>query len=146
MRLWSLHPKYLDSKGLVALWREGLLAKAVLEGHTKGYKNHPQLKRFKATDCPADYLNQYLWDVADEAHNRGYKFNITKLYHSPKRYAMQVTEGQVQYERQWLLSKLKERAPHQVDKLAEIRYPITHPLFYTIPGDIAEWEKVKEEV
>jgi carboxyl-terminal processing protease len=29
MRLWSLHPKYLDAQGLVALWREALLAKAV---------------------------------------------------------------------------------------------------------------------
>lgn len=27
MRLWSLHPRYLDSKGLVALWCEALLAK-----------------------------------------------------------------------------------------------------------------------
>jgi len=25
MRLWTLHPKYLDARGLVALWREGLL-------------------------------------------------------------------------------------------------------------------------
>jgi len=30
MRLWSLHPRYLDAKGLVALWREGLLAQKVL--------------------------------------------------------------------------------------------------------------------
>ena len=36
MRLWSLHPRYLDAKGLVALWREGLLAQAVLKGQTKG--------------------------------------------------------------------------------------------------------------
>ena len=26
MRLWTLHPKYLDAAGLVALWREALLA------------------------------------------------------------------------------------------------------------------------
>ncbi|WP_368086417.1 pyrimidine dimer DNA glycosylase/endonuclease V [Nitrosomonas sp. Nm34] len=26
MRLWSIHPKYLDAKGLLALWREGLQA------------------------------------------------------------------------------------------------------------------------
>lgn len=43
MRLWSLHPQYLDAKGLVALWREGLLAQAVLAGQTRGYKRHPQL-------------------------------------------------------------------------------------------------------
>ena len=43
MRLWSIHPRYLDSMGLVALWREALLAQAVLRGETKGYKFHPQL-------------------------------------------------------------------------------------------------------
>ena len=32
MRLWSLSPRYLDVKGLVAVWREGLLADAVLLG------------------------------------------------------------------------------------------------------------------
>ncbi len=47
MRLWSLHPKYLDRQGLLAVWREGLLAQKVLQGKTKGYKNHPQLKRFQ---------------------------------------------------------------------------------------------------
>ncbi|MEN6399799.1 MAG: pyrimidine dimer DNA glycosylase/endonuclease V, partial [Rectinema sp.] len=29
MRLWTLHPQYLDQKGLTAAWREGLLAKKV---------------------------------------------------------------------------------------------------------------------
>ena len=37
MRLWTLHPKYLDPQGLVALWREALLARAVLQGKTRGY-------------------------------------------------------------------------------------------------------------
>jgi len=46
MRIWSLHPKYLDTKGLVALWRDALLARHVLQGKTTGYKNHPQLNRF----------------------------------------------------------------------------------------------------
>jgi hypothetical protein len=32
MRLWSLHPEYLDANGLVALWREALLAQAFLQG------------------------------------------------------------------------------------------------------------------
>jgi hypothetical protein len=37
MRLWTLHPRYLDSQGLVALWREGLLAQAVLRNRTRGF-------------------------------------------------------------------------------------------------------------
>ena len=52
MRLWSIHPKYLDTKGLLAVWREALLAKKVLENKTKGYKNHPQLERFKQQNDP----------------------------------------------------------------------------------------------
>jgi len=60
MRIWSVHPKYLDAKGIVALWRETLLAKNVLEGNTKGYKNHPQLTRFKAIEKPLEAINQYL--------------------------------------------------------------------------------------
>ena len=47
MRLWSLHPSYLDSAGLVALWQEGLLARKVLSSQTKGYIHHPQLHRFR---------------------------------------------------------------------------------------------------
>jgi len=70
MRIWSLHPKYLDSKGLVALWRETLLAKHVLEGKTKGYKNHPQLNRFKAMKKPVEVINQYLSEIFIEAINR----------------------------------------------------------------------------
>ena len=37
IRIWTLHPKYLDAKGLVAVWREALLAKHVLENKAKGY-------------------------------------------------------------------------------------------------------------
>jgi len=93
MRLWSLHPKYLDSKGLVALWREALLAKNVLEGKTKGYKNHPQLLRFKELNDPVGGINQYLTAVYEEALERGYHFNRSKISfdHSPTK--IHVTKG-----------------------------------------------------
>jgi Pyrimidine dimer DNA glycosylase (EC 3.2.2.17)/DNA-(apurinic or apyrimidinic site) lyase (EC 4.2.99.18) len=61
MRLWSLHPKYLDKLGLLGLWRESLLAQKVLLGKTKGYKNHPQLIRFKKTEDPILYIGTYLY-------------------------------------------------------------------------------------
>lgn len=79
MRIWSLHPQYLDTKGLVALWRETLLAKHVLEGKTKGYKNHPQLDRFKALSNPVNAINAYLAEVYHEAERRGYAFNRDKI-------------------------------------------------------------------
>ena len=67
MRLWSLHPGYLDSQGLVALWREALLAQKVLAGKTRGYKNHPQLERFKAHPHPPQAIAAYLVSVWEEA-------------------------------------------------------------------------------
>ncbi|WP_245747334.1 pyrimidine dimer DNA glycosylase/endonuclease V [Frateuria terrea] len=47
MHLWTPHPKHLDRQGLLALWREGLLARAVLRGQTRGYRQHPPLERFR---------------------------------------------------------------------------------------------------
>jgi hypothetical protein len=79
MRIWTIHPKYLDRIGLVALWRETLLAKHVLEGKTKGYKNHPQLNRFKNTDNPVDSINQYLTIVYQDSVKRGFHFNKDKI-------------------------------------------------------------------
>ncbi|MFP3165813.1 MAG: pyrimidine dimer DNA glycosylase/endonuclease V, partial [Nitrososphaeria archaeon] len=34
MRLWSLHPSFLDKQGILGVWREGLLAQKVLIGKT----------------------------------------------------------------------------------------------------------------
>ena len=48
MRLWTVGPKIIGSKGLVALYYEGLLAKGVLEGKTRLYPNHPQLFHFRS--------------------------------------------------------------------------------------------------
>jgi hypothetical protein len=52
MRLWSVHPRYLDRQGLTAAWREALLAQKVLTGTTRGYRNHPQLVRFTPPGWP----------------------------------------------------------------------------------------------
>lgn len=67
MRLWSLHPKYLDARGLVALWREALLAQAVLRGETRGYRRHPQLERFRNHAAPLAAMSLYLRAIHAEA-------------------------------------------------------------------------------
>lgn len=110
MRLWTLHPSYLDAKGIVALWRETLLAQAVLHGKTKGYKNHPQLNRFREHK---HLLEQYLHLIRDEADARGYKFDRTKIIRVKTKTvkSLPVTRGQVDYEWQHLLKKLKTRDP-----------------------------------
>ena len=140
MRLWSLHPKYLDAKGLVALWREGLLAKKVLEGKTKGYRHHPQLIRFKEASDPVLFIHTYLHAVVDEAEKRNYAFDRTKLSKSRTSSRLRVKAGQVQYEWVHLLKKLKKRDPEKRKVLRDIKKPSLHPLFRTQKGGIEKWE------
>lgn len=145
MRLWSLHPKYLDSKGLVAVWREGLLARAVLEGKTKGYKNHPQLIRFKNQKEPLHFLDTYLNYIYLEAADRGYNFNQDKIGTEIIEEQITVTQGQMLYELKHLLKKLKYRDIDQYQQLKQIDLPLPNPIFKVIPGDIEPWEELKAE-
>ena len=141
MRLWSLHPKYLDAKGLVACWREGLLARKVLLGETRGYRNHPQLERFKNGNEPVALIDSYLHRIVDEAENRGYRFNRDKLGSESSGLELAVTEGQLIFELGHLRSKLAVRDPESLRISAEVEIPLPHPLFQSIPGDIESWER-----
>lgn len=139
MRLWSVHPKYLDQKGLVALWREALLAQAVLAGQTKGYKHHPQLERFRAHENPMQAIGFYLLGVYEEACKRGYSFNFYKIgSHSGKVRPINVTSGQLGFEVSHLSRKVIERGQSfEFDNPMEI-----HHLFKVIDGQIETWEKL----
>nr|MBC7245760.1 DNA lyase [Chloroflexota bacterium] len=143
MRLWSLHPCYLDAKGLVALWREGLLARKVLPGQTTGYRNHPQLERFRAQADPIAAIDQYLLAVYEEACHRGYRFDRSKIQPPPAWGKLLVTDGQLRYEFCLLKQKLKRRDPAHYEAIAEIDLPRPHPLFVVVSGDIASWERAK---
>jgi hypothetical protein len=140
MRLWSIHPQYLDAKGLVALWREGLLAKKVLEGKTSGYKNHPQLNRFKAVKNSLKCINQYLSAVYNEAVERGYHFDKNKIEWDFKPVKLTVTNGQLNYEKKHLLDKLKVRDEIKYRKLIDEKEMIAHPLFEKKEGKVEDWE------
>jgi hypothetical protein len=140
MRIWSLHPKYLDAKGLVALWRETLLAQYVLEGKTKGYKNHPQLIRFKNSTAPVDAINHYLGFIYKEAVERGYNFDVKKFDATAKKIKLNVTQGQMDYEAAHLLRKLKTRDPALYKKIKAIGFFEPHPMFKVKEGDIEAWE------
>ncbi len=142
MRLWSLDPAYLDSKGLVALWREGLLAQNVLVGNTKSYKNHPQLIRFKNTINPVGAIASYLRAVSDEADKRGYNFNRNKIINKRLQSKIKVTTGQVVYEQSHLLNKLKKRAPALYKQLKDIKIIKVYPMFSKISGKVEHWEIV----
>ncbi len=142
MRIWSIHPKYLDTKGLLALWRETLLAKHVLEGKSKGYTRHPQLDRFKRTDNPVESINQYLAIIYQDADKRGYHFNKNIINWNFAKTKIAVTKGQVNFEKKHLLNKLKIRDIKKYITLSETENIDVHPLFEVIEGNIEPWEKI----
>lgn len=147
MRLWSIHPSYLDRFGLLGLWREGLLAKTVLEGRTSGYRNHPQLKRFLRHENPLLAINSFLFFVYLEGRARGYRFDISKISEDlVAEKILPVTSGQLAFEFQHLLLKLEKRDFHRYMAFKDTpRESITcNPVFYVIDGDVEEWEKGAE--
>lgn len=140
MRLWSLHPQYLDSAGLNASWREGLLAKNVLLGNTKGYTNHPQLIRFKNSPDPNLYIDAFLTEIYKEAARRNFSYSKDKIRLIENISPITVTKGQLVYELEHLKRKLQKRSPELLEKLPTLVDLKIHPLFETIEGEIEEWE------
>ena len=141
MRLWSLHPSLLDAKGLVALWREALLAQKVLQGHTTGYRAHPQLHRFRQSADPLGAISTYLWAIHDEATYRRYAFDAAKIALERRLLTLTVTHGQLAFEREHLKTKLRQRDPERFRAFRLSRPIKTHPLFVVIAGKIEPWEK-----
>ncbi|HTZ00024.1 MAG TPA: pyrimidine dimer DNA glycosylase/endonuclease V, partial [Rhodocyclaceae bacterium] len=130
MRLWSLHPQHLDRQGLVALWREALLAQAVLAGRTRGYRHHPQLARFLAAPSPKKAIAAYLRGVHEEAQRRGYRFDASKIGRGGE-VRLTVTRGQLEYEWEHLKAKLARRSPEWLEAV-EGKKLVAHPLFRVV--------------
>src|SRR5512141_287773 len=145
MRLWTLHPRHLDAAGLVALWREALLAQAVLLGRTHGYTRHPQLERFRSAPDPVACIGSYLRVVADEAKSRGYVFNPARIVASgsPVR-PIAETQGQLLYEWEHLGRKLQRRSPAWYRDQIAGGEPTSHPLFRIVAGGVRDWERIIE--
>lgn len=140
MRLWTIHPRYLDTKGLLAAWREGLLAQKVLQNQTKGYRNHPQLKRFKSSSAPEAAIASYLRAIYSEALARGYKFSAEKIGAASFTQQIPCTRGQLLYEWHHLKEKLRRRDANLYLEIKEIVEPEAHPLFHIIEGGVEDWE------
>jgi len=143
MRLWTLHPRYLDAVGLVALWREGLLARAVLRSRTRGYRHHPQLLRFRSHASPRSAINRYLAAVLDEAASRGYAFDRRRIAAARGRIVLKATAGQLAHEWRHLLRKLRQRSPLLYRKWRRAGLPEPHPLFRIVPGEVEAWERTR---
>ena len=144
MRLWSIHPRYLDAKGLVACWRESLLAQKVLLGETRGYKQHPQLARFREQDDPIQAIGIYLEYVYIEAKSRGYNFDHSKIVKIEPGDQIPVTSGQLEYEWAHLRAKLRQRDPNRLKQLKSLvaKDIIPHPMFQVVHGPVEVWEMV----
>ncbi|MDQ6718638.1 MAG: pyrimidine dimer DNA glycosylase/endonuclease V [Gemmatimonadota bacterium] len=145
MRLWTLHPRYLDSKGLVALWREALLARAILRGKTKGYRHHPQLRRFRDHARPLSAINAYLAAVHAEAERRGFAFDRRKIGPVRDITPIRATNGQITYEWRHLMTKLSRRDQERHRELRALGKAEPHPLFRTCAGDIEPWERISDD-
>ena len=144
MRLWTIHPKYLDSKGLVALWRESLLAQKVLHGKTKGYAHHPQLDRFKECAEPTKAISLYLYCVLEEAEARGYSFDKNKILNNPRKkmFFIDVNRGQIHYEFAFLKYKLRNRDERKLKEINFVNKVEVNHVFKVVHGGIAPWEKI----
>ena len=143
MRLWTLHPRYLDTRGLVALWREALLAKAVLRGRTRGYRHHPQLDRFREHASPRSAINAYLHAVHVESLERGYRFDRSKVGPVRSIPGLTASAGQLEYEWKHLLAKLRSRSPEDYRRLKALARPEPHPMFALVEGAVAPWEIIR---
>ncbi len=141
MRLWSLHPRYLDAKGLVALWREALLAQKVLRGKTRGYRFHPQLSRFRQHPYPVAAIAAYLNAVADEADRRGYHFDRRRIARAHRARKISVTDGQLRYELRHLRAKLRVRDAQRLKLLPRLAEIKPHPMLRVIIGAVESWER-----
>ena len=141
MRLWSVHPRYLDAQGLVALWRESLLARAVLRGKTRGYRHHPQLDRFRAHPAPCAAISTYLLAIHQEAARRGYAFDASKIGGGRTAQRIAVTTGQIAHEWQHLMRKLVARSPERHRQWCALSRPRVHPFMRRRAGNMEPWER-----
>jgi hypothetical protein len=143
MRLWSVHPKYLDRLGLLACWRESLLAQKVLLGQTVGYRAHPQLIRFRQQPDPLAAISTYLSCLAVEAAERGYHFDHSKFELTTVAIKIPLTRGQLLFEWGHLCRKLAGRSPGLFEHFKRILIPAPHPLFFLVEGPPESWEKTR---
>ena len=142
MRIWSIHPKYLDWMGLGAQWREALLAQKVLLGETKGWRNHPQMNRFRDHPEPLKAIGFYLVEIYYESQRRDYNYNYSKVLDPTDSIEkIPINQGQIEYEYKILMERLETRSPKKHKENLKTGTLIPHPLFTTRMGPPESWEK-----
>jgi hypothetical protein len=110
------------------------------------YKGLPDLRRQFIHHVEKFCTNYRFFSVAEfklheESENRGYSFNKSKIGAARKPISISVTNGQMNYEWQHLMAKLKQRSPAVYEKWYKCKTIEPHPLFTVYAGEIEEWEK-----
>lgn len=146
VRLWSVHPRYLDPAGLCGLWREALLAQAVVGGEKKGYRRHPQARRVLEERDPRGAIRSYLRGVWEEGCRRGYRLDPRRIAWWDREARMTVPRGQLEYELVLLAVKLEARAPCLAGRLPSLEDVLPHPALDVAEGGLAWWERPREDV
>nr|MDA3929795.1 hypothetical protein [Prolixibacteraceae bacterium] len=100
-----------------------------------------QLERFKTTKNPINTINFYLESIWLEATRRRYNFDKSKFERVLNIEQIDVTSGQLNFEKKHLLTKLKIRDLKKYDEFAGVSDIEIHPLFHLIDGEIESWEK-----
>ena len=72
-----------------------------------------------------------------------FNFNSTKFRKPIVPFFLTVSEGQIIFEFEHLLFKLRGREINLYKTLKETTTIIPHPMFKTIKGNIEKWERVK---
>jgi hypothetical protein len=114
-----------------------------LAGATKGYRHHPQLDRFRQSGHPSRAIASYLWSVADEAKERGYVFDVSKIAMRRGTVTIPVTNGQLAYEFTHLKQKLRQRDPKRLQLVSKRESLKVNSMFKAVDGPIAPWERTR---
>jgi hypothetical protein len=111
-------------------------------GDTRGWRNHPQLDRFKDHSETMDAIGFYPLKIREEASFRGHSYDGSKIRRPINRVALtSITTGQLLYEFSLLLERTRLRMPAWHEKLREVYdLPKAYPLFEVVEGDVGRWE------
>lgn len=107
---------------------------------TRGYRQHPQLARFRGHAAPELAIDAHLAAVREEASERGYAFDRSKLGAIQAVAGIEATSGQLACEWEHLLRKLVVRHAALAGRRRD-EAPACLPLFVIAPGPIAAWER-----
>ena len=85
--------------------------------------------------------------VLIESEKRGYHFDKTKLPVQciPVDFIME-SQGQLDYEWQHLLKKLRVRNPDRFRSVSNVKSPDPNPIFRIVPGGISSWESIPKKM